>query len=53
MKVLTAVEAAQMIVVGRRSHSWLSRPFEPAVSEYVMRNAECPVLFVKEQSVGD
>ena len=37
-----------VIVVGRRSASWLSRLFDPSVSEYVIKHASCPVLVVNE-----
>jgi nucleotide-binding universal stress UspA family protein len=39
---------AQVIVVGRREHNWVSRIFDPSVSEYVIRHASCPVLVVRE-----
>jgi nucleotide-binding universal stress UspA family protein len=45
----SAQEGADVIVVGRRSHSWLSHLFDPSVSDYVIRHAQCPVLVVKEQ----
>jgi nucleotide-binding universal stress UspA family protein len=48
-----ALQGIDVIVLGRRSHSWLSRLFDPSVSEYVMRNAPCPVLIVKEPSVDE
>ena len=41
---------ADVIVVGRRSHSWLSRVFDQPVSDYVVRHAPCPVLVVNEPS---
>lgn len=39
---------AEVIVVGRREHNWVSRLFDPSVSEYVIRHAPCPVLVVRE-----
>ena len=39
---------ADVIVLGRRSKGWLSRLFDPSVSEYVLRHATCPVLIVPE-----
>lgn len=38
-----------VIVVGHRSKSWVSRLFDPSVSDYVVRHAPCPVLVVREQ----
>lgn len=43
-----AKQKADVIVVGRRSHTWLSRLFDPSVSEYVIKHAPCPVLVVSE-----
>jgi nucleotide-binding universal stress UspA family protein len=40
---------ADLIVVGRREKHWLSRLFDPSVSEYVIRHAPCPVLVVRER----
>jgi nucleotide-binding universal stress UspA family protein len=39
---------ADVIVIGRRSKSWMSRLFDPSVSEYVIKNSPCPVLVVRE-----
>jgi nucleotide-binding universal stress UspA family protein len=39
---------ADAIVVGRREKKWLSRLFDPSVSEYVIRHAPCPVVVVRE-----
>lgn len=39
---------ADVIVVGRRSRGWLSRLFDPSVTEYVLKHAPCPVLVVME-----
>ncbi len=41
---------ADVVVVGRRSKSWMSRLFDPSVSEYVIRHAPCPVLVVREHT---
>lgn len=45
-------EAARLrvdvVVVGREEKSVLSRFFHPSVSDYVMKNAPCPVLVVRE-----
>ncbi len=45
-------EAARLgvdvVVVGREEKSVLSRLFHPSVSDYVMKNAPCPVLVVRE-----
>ena len=41
---LLAVDA---IVVGHQSKNWLSRLFEPSVSDYVIRHAPCPVVVVR------
>ena len=41
-----------VIVVGRRSKGWLSRLFDPSVSDYVVRHAPCPVLVVPEPVHG-
>ena len=43
-----AAQGADVVVVGRSSKSWLSRLFDPSVSEYVIRHAPCPVLVVGE-----
>jgi nucleotide-binding universal stress UspA family protein len=40
---------ADVIVVGRREKHWLSRFFDPSVSEYVIRHAPCSVLVVRER----
>lgn len=44
-------EAARLgvdvVVVGREDKSVLSRLFHPSVSDYVMKNAPCPVLIVR------
>jgi nucleotide-binding universal stress UspA family protein len=40
------------IVVGRRSGSWLSHLFDPSVSEYVIKHAPCPVVVVREHTIG-
>ena len=40
---------ADVVVVGHRSQNWLSRLFDPSVSDYVVRHAPCPVLVVREQ----
>jgi nucleotide-binding universal stress UspA family protein len=42
-----------VVVVGRRSHSWVSRLFDPSVSEYVIQHAHCPVLVVNEPHIND
>lgn len=44
-----ASHGADVIVVGRSSKSWISRLFDPSVSEYVIRHAPCPVLVVGER----
>lgn len=45
-------EAARLgvdvVVVGREAKSIVSRFFHPSVSDYVMKNAPCPVLVVRE-----
>ena len=41
---------ADVVVVGREDKSVLSRLFHPSVSDYVMKNASCPVLVVR---IGD
>ena len=45
-------EAARLgvdvVVVGREEKSTMSRLFHPSVSDYVMKNAPCPVLVVRE-----
>lgn len=45
-------EAARLgvdvVVVGRETKSVISRFFHPSVSDYVMKNAPCPVLVVRE-----
>lgn len=38
-----------VVVVGRQAKSVLSRLFHPSVSDYVIRNAPCPVLVVREE----
>ena len=38
-------QAADVVVVGRSSKNWLSR-----LSDYVVHNAPCPVLVVREQT---
>jgi nucleotide-binding universal stress UspA family protein len=48
-----AIQKVDMIVVGRRSHTWLSQLFDPSTSEYVVRNAHCPVLVVREPDLDD
>ncbi len=49
-------EAARLgvdvVVVGRESKSVVSRLFHPSVSDYVMKNAPCPVLVVREEGAG-
>ena len=49
-------EAARLgvdvVVVGRETKSMVSRLFHPSVSEYVMKNAPCPVLVVREEIAG-
>lgn len=37
-----------VIIVGRRTKSWLSKLFDPAVSDYVIDHAPCAVLVVRE-----
>lgn len=37
-----------VIVVGRRTKNWLSKLFDPAVSDYVIAHAPCAVLVVRE-----
>ena len=45
-------EAARLgvdvVVVGREEKSTVSRLLHPSVSDYVMKNAPCPVLVVRE-----
>lgn len=45
-------EAARLgvdvVVVGRETRSAVSRLLHPSVSDYVMKNAPCPVLIVRE-----
>jgi nucleotide-binding universal stress UspA family protein len=45
-------EAAELgvdvVVVGRRSKTWMSRLFDPSVSDYVIKHSPCPVLVVRE-----
>jgi nucleotide-binding universal stress UspA family protein len=36
------------IVVGRGEKTWLTRIFQPSVSEFVIKHAPCPVLVVRE-----
>ena len=49
-------EAARLrvdvVVVGRETKSMVSRLFHPSVSDYVMKNAPCPVLVVREEIAG-
>ena len=49
-------EAARLkvdvVVVGRETKSIVSRLFHPSVSDYVMKNAPCPVLVVREEGAG-
>lgn len=40
--------AVDVVVVGRRSKSWMSRLFDPSVSDYVIQHSPCPVLVVRE-----
>jgi nucleotide-binding universal stress UspA family protein len=42
--------AADVVVVGHRHKGWISRLFDPSVSDYVVRHAPCPVLVVREQA---
>ena len=48
-------EAARLgvdvVVVGREAKSMVSLLFHPSVSEFVIRNAPCPVLVVREDGV--
>lgn len=37
-----------VVVVGREGKSVFSRFFDPSVSDYVVKNAPCPVLVVRE-----
>ena len=37
-----------VVVVGREEKSVISRFFHPSVSDYVLKNAPCPVLVVRE-----
>jgi nucleotide-binding universal stress UspA family protein len=37
-----------LIVVGRRTKNWLSKLFDPAVSDYVIEHAPCAVLVIRE-----
>jgi nucleotide-binding universal stress UspA family protein len=39
---------ADVVVIGHRSKRWLSRLFDPSVSDYVVRHSPCPVLVVRE-----
>jgi nucleotide-binding universal stress UspA family protein len=39
---------ADLVVVGHRAKGWISRLFDPSVSDYVVRNAPCPVLVIRE-----
>lgn len=41
-----------VVVVGREDKSVISRFFHPSVSDYVMKNAPCPVLIVRVGQVG-
>ena len=38
-----------LIVVGRRASDWLSRLFDPSVSDYLVHHAPCSVLVVRER----
>ena len=40
-----------VVVVGRGHKNWISRLFDPSVSDYVIRHATCPVLVVTEQQM--
>lgn len=42
-----------VVVVGHRKMKWLSRLFDPSVSEYVVKHASCPVLVVHEPDEDD
>ncbi len=42
--------AADVVVVGRGHKNWLSRLFAPAVSEYVIAHAPCPVVVIREKT---
>jgi nucleotide-binding universal stress UspA family protein len=44
--------AADVVVVGRGHKTWLSRLFAPSVSEFVIANAPCPVVVVREGISG-
>ena len=43
---------ADVIVVGSRSRSWISRLLEPSVAEGVKRASHVPVLFVQEHDAS-
>ncbi len=43
-----ATHGVDVIVVGRRTKNWLSKLFDPAVSDYVIAHAPCAVLVVRE-----
>lgn len=43
-----AEHGVDVIVIGRRTKGWLSRLFDPSISDYVVRHAPCPVLVVRE-----
>lgn len=46
-----ARRGVDVVVVGREAKSVVSRFFDPSVSDYVMKNAPCPVLVVREGEV--
>lgn len=40
-----------VVVVGHGHKNWISRLFDPSVSDYVIRHAPCPVLVVTEPRI--
>lgn len=50
LTICQEAEALQVdvVVVGHGHKKWVSRLFDPSVSEYVIRHAPCPVLVVSE-----
>jgi nucleotide-binding universal stress UspA family protein len=43
-----AALGVDVVVVGHGHKTWISRLFDPSVSDYVIRHATCPVLVVTE-----
>ena len=45
---LASQQRADLVVVGRGTHGWLAHLFAPSVSNYVIQNAPCPVVVIRE-----